>query len=200
MSNCRLLIIAAVALVPVQAIAADLPMVAIGLPFAPDTPKPVATSHPLHRDVAVAEIEGLPATLKSSKFNFVAAAKRETVNAALRESFRQMNLLADGTVGRKRLQVTWLGSRTPFRIGASNTATVTMQHQLYRNDTGAMLFDRTITTSAERRRCGCVRARQRHFTSGDCCKFCLGSKLHRQGQFRQRTQRLRTNSSIRCLR
>ena len=136
--------------VPAQATAGDIPMVAIGLPFAPETPEPVDAAHPLHRGVEVGEIEGLPPTLKSSALNFIAAAKRSSVNAALRESFRLMNLLAPDAAGaRKRLEVTWKGSRTPFRIATSNETTVTFRYRLVRTDNGQLLFDREITTSAK---------------------------------------------------
>jgi hypothetical protein len=149
MHHSRLLAATAILALPTQTIAEDLPMVAVGLPFAPETPTPVKASHALYHDVDVGEIEGLPSTIKSSKFNFVAAAKRESVNTALRESFRRMNMLAEGVPGRKRLIVKWLGSHTPFRIGGTNTADVTIHYQLVRVDSGNTLFDRDITTSVE---------------------------------------------------
>lgn len=127
----------------------DISMVAIGLPFAPEAPTPVGSSHPLFHDVTIGEIHGLPATVKSSRLNFVAAAKRSSINAALSETFRQMNLLAPArAAGRKRLVVTWLGDKTPFHIGASNTTSVTLHYRLERVDNGQNLFDREITTSA----------------------------------------------------
>lgn len=128
----------------------NIPMVAIGLPFAPEAPTPVSSSHPLFHDVAIGEIEGLPSTVKSSALNFIAAAKRSSINAALSETFRQMNLLAPSPVaGRKRLVVTWLGDKTPFHIGGHNETSVTLRYRLERVDTGQNLFDREITTSAK---------------------------------------------------
>lgn len=127
----------------------DIPMVAIGLPFAPERPAPVEPAHPLFHDVQVGEISGLPATVKSSALNWIAGAKRSSINAALTETFRRMNLLADGTAsGRKRLEVSWLGDRTPFHIGTRNTTAVTMRYRLVRVDSGQLLFDREITTTA----------------------------------------------------
>lgn len=128
----------------------DIPLVAIGLPFSPETPQPVDPKHALYHDVVVGEVEGLPATVKSSAMNFIAAAKRSSINAGLQESFRRMNLLApDAATARKRLTVTWVGSRTPFKIGSRNTGSVTFHYRLTRVDSGVALFDRDITTSAE---------------------------------------------------
>lgn len=127
----------------------DISMVAIGLPFTPEEPTPVDASHPLFHDVAIGDIQGLPATVKSSSLNFIAAAKRSSINAALRETFRRMNLLApDPVAGRKRLVVTWRGDHTPFHIGTNNATSVTLHYRLERGDTGRNLFDREITTSA----------------------------------------------------
>jgi hypothetical protein len=125
-------------------------MVAIGLPFTPETPTPVAPAHPLFRDVEITDIENLPPTVKSSALNFIAAAKRSSVNAALRETFERMNLAAGSTTpGRKRLLVRWRGSHTPFRIAASNSTSVTLHYRLVRVDNGQLLFDREITTGAD---------------------------------------------------
>lgn len=128
--------------------AGDIPMVAIGLPFSPEAPVPVATDHVLYHDVRIEEIRDLPPTVKSSGLNFIAAAKRSSINIALRESFQRMNLAAaDASTGRKRLVTTWVGSRTPFRIATTNATTVTLRYRLERVDTGQPLFEREITTS-----------------------------------------------------
>lgn len=141
-----LLLIAA----PAVAGLGDIALVAIGLPFAPQTPVPVAPTHALFQDVAVGGIEGLPPTIKSSRLNFVAAANRESVNEGLRETFRRMNLLATpARPARKRLEVRWGGVRTPFHIGTSNTAVATLHYRLARVDSGQVLFDREITTAVK---------------------------------------------------
>ena len=135
---------------PVAAASGDISMVAIGLPFAPETPAPVPPTHPLYQRVAVGEIEGLPATVGSSKLNFIAAAKRSSINAALRASLERMHMLApDAAAARVRLIVGWRGSHTPFRIATSNSATATLHYRLVRIDSGQQLFDRDITTSAK---------------------------------------------------
>ncbi|MGY2733872.1 hypothetical protein [Sphingomonas sp. UYP23] len=107
---------------PVNAALNDIPMVAIGLPFTPESPRPVAENHVLYHHVEVAEIEGLPATIGSSSLNFIHAAKRSSVNAALRETFERMNLLAPANdKAHVRLLVTWEGNKTPFHIGSQST-------------------------------------------------------------------------------
>jgi hypothetical protein len=147
----RLPALAALILVSAPALAdpGDIPLVAIGLPFAPETPAPVAPDHVLYHDVAVGEIEGLPSTIKSSALNWIAAAKRSSVNEGLVETFRRMNLLGTDAAARKRLGVRWVGSRTPFRIATRNQASVTLHYRLTRADTGQLLFERDITTSAK---------------------------------------------------
>ena len=127
----------------------DIPMVAIGLPFEPKAPEPVSPAHPLFHDIAVGEIERLPPTVKSSALNWIAAAKRSSINAAMLETFRQMNLLAPSpAAARKRLVVSWNGNRTPFHIGTRNATTVTIHYRLTRVDSGEVLFDRDIVTSS----------------------------------------------------
>jgi hypothetical protein len=136
---------------PGAAAANDIPMMAIGLPFAPESPAPVAASHELYQQVDVEEIVGLPPTVKSSNLNFIAAAKRSSINDALSASLRRMNMLApDPSAAKARLIVTWRGIQPPIR-GSRNAATVTLHYQLLRSSTGEQLFEREITTSAEGR-------------------------------------------------
>ncbi len=133
-----------------QAGPGDLPLVAIGLPFAPVSPTPVGADHVLFHDIQIEDIQGLPPTIKSSGLNFIAAARRSSVNAALRETFARMNLAAMTPAnGRKRLVTTWLGDRTPFHIGTSDRTTVTLRYRLERIDNGQVLLDREITTAAD---------------------------------------------------
>lgn len=134
---------------PTAAAANDISMVAIGLPFAPVSPAPVAATHELYQQVAVEEIVGLPSAVKSSRLNFIAAAKRSSINDALATSLRRMNMLApDAAAAKTRLVVTWRGIEPPIR-GRRNAATVTLHYQLIRVSNGERLFEREITTSAE---------------------------------------------------
>lgn len=152
---------AALAVVPVLAVTPvaaapgggpsdSIPMVAIGLPFSPESPRPVAPTHPLYHRIAIDEIANLPSTVGSSPLNFfMASAKRSSINKALRESFERMNLLApDAASARAQLIVTWRQGRAPFRIATHNEATATLHYRLARIDNGQILFDRDITTSA----------------------------------------------------
>lgn len=135
--------------VPTTANADDIPLVAIGLPFEPEAPRPVSPDHPLFELIDIPEIADLPATVGGSALSFIKAAKRSSMNKALHETFRQMHLLApDPAKSRGTLFVTWIGTRTPFKIGGRNEATVTMRYRLVRKDNGAVLFNREITTSA----------------------------------------------------
>ena len=128
----------------------DIPMAVIGLPFAPETPRPVDSAHPLHHRIEVGEIEGLPPIVKSSALNVFGAAKRSSVNKALRETVDKMNMLApDAQAAKVRLSVRWGGSETPFRIATSNVASATMHYRLARIDDRRILFERDITTSVE---------------------------------------------------
>ncbi len=132
------------------ALADDIPMIGVGLPYAPETPTPVTATHPLHHRIAIEEIEGLPPTIKSSALNWIAAAKRSSVNKALGDNFDRMNMRApDAGSSRARLSVRWIGSDTPFRIGTSNEASVTFAYRLVRIDNGQTLFEREITTSVK---------------------------------------------------
>lgn len=135
---------------PAAAAPGDIPLVAIGLPFAPESPKPVVATHVLYQRLEIGEIEGLPPTIGSSALNWIAAAKRSSVNAGLRETFQRMNMLApNGSPARHHLSVTWVDSHTPFKIATRNSATVTLHYKLVRIDSGQTLFDRAISTSAE---------------------------------------------------
>lgn len=128
----------------------DIPMVVIGLPFAPETPRPVDSAHPLHHRIELGEVEGLPTIVKSSALNWIGAAKRSSVNKALRESVDKMNMLAPDTQTAKvRLSVRWVGSETPFRIATSNVASATLHYTLARIDDGRIVFERDITTSVK---------------------------------------------------
>ena len=135
---------------PAAAAAGDIPMVGIGLPYAPETPTPLAATHPLYQRIDVVDIEGLPSIVKSTSLNWIGAAKRSSVNKALRDSLNDMHMLApDATAARVRLTARWVGSHTPIRIATRNRASVTLHYRLVRIDNGQELFNREITTSVE---------------------------------------------------
>ena len=128
----------------------DIPLVAIGLPFAPEAPRPLAPDHTLYHRIAVAEIEDMPATVGNSLIGIFAAAKRSSVNKGLRETLDRMNMLAPSeTDARARLIVRWGGVKTPFVIATSGRSTATLTYELRRISTGDLLFQREISTTAE---------------------------------------------------
>jgi hypothetical protein len=128
---------------PTAANADDIPLVAIGLPFEPEAPRPVTPDHPLFELIDIHEIAELPGTVGGSALSFIKAAKRSSMNKALHETFRQMHLLApDPARSRGTLFVTWIGTQTPFKIGGRNEATVTMCNRLVRKGHGLPATDR----------------------------------------------------------
>lgn len=134
---------------PIPASAGDIPLVAIGLPFEPEAPQPVAIDHPLFELIEIPEIENLPSAVGGSALAFIKAAKRSSINKGLHETFRQMHMLSPNPAqSRGTLVVTWIGTHTPFKVGGRNEATVTMRYRLIRKDNNKVLFDREITTSA----------------------------------------------------
>jgi len=66
----------------------DIPLVAIGLPYAPEAPVPIGAEHPLYHRVSVAEIADLPSALRWS------VARLSTINKGLRDTLERMNMLA----------------------------------------------------------------------------------------------------------
>lgn len=150
MRNRITITILALTVSPAAVAAGDIPMAGIGLPYAPETPTPLAATHPLYQRIDVVDIEGLPSIVKSTSLNWIGAAKRSSVNKALRDSLKDMHLLAlDTTAARVRLTARWVGSHTPIRISTRNRASVTLHYRLVRIDNGQELFSREITTSAE---------------------------------------------------
>lgn len=131
------------ALLGAPAARADIPLVAIGLPFAPEAPHPVASDHPLYHRVQVGEIVDLPGMIRFS------AAPPGRVHKALRETLEQMNLLAPTDADAKvKLVATWGGLDSPAKFLMPGTQTsATLSYRLSRLDNGQILMDRTITTT-----------------------------------------------------
>ncbi|CCW20061.1 hypothetical protein EBBID32_44320 [Sphingobium indicum BiD32] len=139
-----LLSIAAFALIG-AAPSPDIPLVAIGLPFAPEKPMPVARDHPLYHRVAVGDVEGITAIVRFK------AAPPGRLHKGLRETLDRMNLLApsDGEA-RVRLVATWQGLDSPASLlVASKETTATLHYQLVRIDNHQVLLDRTIATTVK---------------------------------------------------
>jgi hypothetical protein len=123
----------------------DIPLVAIGLPFAPEKPMPVASDHPLYHRVAVGDVEGITAIVRFK------AAPPGRLHKGLRETLERMNLLApDAAHAKVRLIATWNGldSPTSFLV-ASKETTATLHYQLIRIDNQQVLMDKIIATTVK---------------------------------------------------
>jgi hypothetical protein len=126
--------------------AATVPLQPVGLPFAPDSPKPLSPDHPLYRQVALDPIADMPA--KVGKFLIPITSARE-MNEALRQTLDRANMLAPpGSPAKARLAVRWAGLDAPQKISISSQATAVLSYSLIRVANGQELFRRDITTSA----------------------------------------------------
>lgn len=128
----------------------EIPLSSIGLPYAPETPRPVATGHMLYHRIAVDEIADLPSTVGAPPLSLIAAAKRSSINKGLRETLARMNMLAPTPADAKaRLIVRWGGVKTPFVIATKGQSTATLTYELRRIGNDELLFRREISTTAE---------------------------------------------------
>jgi hypothetical protein len=128
------------------ALAKSFPMNPIGLPFAPESPKPLAPGHPLYRQVALDPIADMPN--KVGSFLVPITSARE-MNDALRETLDRANMLAPpGVQPKARLVVRWAGLIAPSRISFSSEATATLSYSLIRIENGQELFRRDISTAS----------------------------------------------------
>jgi hypothetical protein len=103
----------------------------IGLPFAPDSPKPLSPDHPLYRQVALDPVADMPSKVGSFLVPITSA---KEMNEALRQALESANMLAPpGSQPKVRLAVRWAGLKAPAK-------------SLIRVDTGQELFRRDIST------------------------------------------------------
>ncbi len=122
----------------------NIPLSAIGLPFAPEGPKPISPTHPLFHRIAFEEIEGLPGSTRFS------VARPTTINNGLRDTLKYMNMLAEDQADAKaRLIVRWVSIEPSSIFVARDTASATLAYQLVRMDNGETIFERTIRTTIE---------------------------------------------------
>lgn len=148
-----LLILAALAAPIPQAVAADVPLSPIGLPFKPLAPSAVKPDHPLYHHILLEPVIDMPAVVgTSASLGIMGAAKRASFEKALRETLNKLNLLSpDAAQAKVRLTPRWIGMDAPFKISFSSNATVRMGWALTRIDNGQTIFQRDIETSAESR-------------------------------------------------
>ena len=122
----------------------DIPLIAVGLPFAPETPTPVAADHPLFQRVAFSQIENLPGSARFS------TARPSTIHNGLRDTLKRMNMLAESEATAKaRLVVRWVSIEPSSPFAAGKSASATLAYRLVRIDNGQTLFERTIRTTVE---------------------------------------------------
>lgn len=120
------------------------PLQPVGLPFSPDSPRPLSPDHPLYRQVALDPVADMPQ--KVGKFLIPITSAKE-MNEALRQTLDRANMLAPpGTRPKARLLVRWAGFDAPQRISFSSQATASLSYTLIRATNGERLFHRDITT------------------------------------------------------
>jgi len=129
---------------PSAALAKAFPLNPIGLPFAPDSPKPLSPDHPLYRQVALDPVADMPSKVGSFLVPITSA---KELNDALRQTLESANMLAPpGSQPKVRLAVRWAGLKAPAKISASSEATASLSYTLIRVATGEELFRRDIST------------------------------------------------------
>lgn len=129
--------------------ATNFPLQPVGLPFAPDSPRPLSPDHPLYRQVALDPVADMPN--KVGKFLIPITSAKE-LNEALRQTLDRANMLAPpGTAAKVHLQVRWIGLDAPQKISFSSEATARLSYTLVRAENGEQLFSRDISTSSQSR-------------------------------------------------
>ena len=115
--------------------------------FSPHMPQAVSAEHPLAGRVAVDPVANMPNSVGGFLNRFVSA--RE-LNRALADTLTEAGMRGGAEqTAPFRLFVTWVSLDSPFKIGILSKAAVTLRYQLRRSDSGAVIFQRDITTSAE---------------------------------------------------
>ncbi len=115
--------------------------------FTPHMPQAVSADHPLAGRVVVDPVANMPNSVGGFLNRFVSA--RE-LNRALGDTLAEAGMRGGAEQSAPfRLFVTWVSLDSPFKIGTSSRAAVTLRYELRRTDSGAVIFRRDITTSAE---------------------------------------------------
>lgn len=142
------LCLAAVA-TPGAAATPAVPLQPMGLPFAPESPRPLSPDHPLFHGVALDPVADMPGKVGKFLIPITSAAE---VNEALRQTLERANMLAPSD-GRPsfRLLVRWGALNAPARISFSSEATATLSYTLIRVENGQELFRREISTVSRSR-------------------------------------------------
>jgi hypothetical protein len=116
------------------ALAKSFPLNPMGLPFAPESPSPLAPDHPLYRQVALDPLVDMPGKVGSF---LVPITNAREMNEALRDTLDRANMLAPpGAPAKARLVVRWAGLNAPAKISFSSEATATLSYSLVRVENG----------------------------------------------------------------
>jgi len=127
-----------------DALAKGFPLNPIGLPFAPDSPKPLAPDHPLYHQIALDQVADMPSKVGSFLVPITSA---KEMNEALRDTLERANMLAPpGAQAKARLVVRWAGLNAPAKISFSSEATARLSYSLIKIENGQELFRRDIAT------------------------------------------------------
>lgn len=127
----------------------NVPLVPFNSPirFTPATPQVVPSDHPLAGKVRVDPISNMPNSVGGFLNVFVSA---KELNGALGQSLAVAGMRAsDERYAPFQLTVTWLEFDSPFKISFSSRATASLRYELRRVDSGAVIFQRDVTTSAQ---------------------------------------------------
>jgi len=121
-----------------------VPLQPFGLPFAPESPRPLSSDHPLFQRVMLDPVTDMPKKVGKFLIPITSAAE---VNEALRQTLERANMLAPpGVQPKARLLVRWGGLNAPSKISFSSEATATLSYTLIRLENGQELFRRDIST------------------------------------------------------
>jgi hypothetical protein len=121
-----------------------VPLQPFGLPFAPESPRPLSPDHPLFQRVALDPVADMPSKVGNFLMPITSATE---MNEALRQTLERANMLAPpGVQPKARLLVRWGSLRAPAKISFSSEATATLSYTLIRLENGQELFRREIST------------------------------------------------------
>ena len=142
-----LVVALAVAATPAAAVARTrLNPFASSLGFEPERPRVVDADHPLFGRLIVEDVQEMPSRIGSV---FAPISSELEFNAELRATFESAHMLAASPgEAQARLRIIWRQLDQPYHIGLSSHATVTVNYELSRIDSGEIIFSREIVTEA----------------------------------------------------
>lgn len=125
----------------------DVPLAPFGLPFEPVTLRAVPSTHPLHRKLELAPLEGAPDHIDWFLQRVVSA---KELDGAVRTTLDKAEMLASsGEKPEYRLTVRWLGLDAPMRVSFHSTATATLRWTVTHIPDGEEVFSSEVATPYE---------------------------------------------------